>query len=147
MATDTATAGNAVGPPGTSGAFLALGRRQDDAVAAVALPALKGIEVMTNRILRRPRPLYTTPTVLRDDAPVEGPSFPSGHTAIATTATVLIAARTPWPIGVGLGATLLGSAFARVHQGAHHPSDTLGGFLLGLAVADALETVVLPGRG
>jgi membrane-associated phospholipid phosphatase len=115
-------------------------------VAAAALPLVKGLEVATKKVLRRPRPLYTTPTELRDDAPVEGPSFPSGHTAIGTCATALVATRTPWPVGAGLGVTLLVSAYVRVHQGAHHPSDTVGGFLLGLTVADALEAVVPAGR-
>ena len=128
--------------PALSGTLLVVGQRRDALVAAVALPLVKGIEVATKKILRRPRPLYTTPTELRDDAPVEGPSFPSGHTAIATCATMLVAARTPWPVGAGLRATLLAAAYVRVHQGAHHPSDTLGGFLLGLAVTDMLESVV-----
>lgn len=39
------------------------------------------------------RPLFVQPTVLRDDAPVEGESFPSGHAAIAFTAVGLLAPR------------------------------------------------------
>jgi membrane-associated phospholipid phosphatase len=128
--------------PGLGLVLWVRGRRRDAAVAAAALPVVKGLEVLTKKWLRRPRPLYTAPTELRDDAPVEGPSFPSGHTAIATCATVLVSARAPRPIGVGLAALLLASAYVRVHQGAHHPSDTLGGFLLGLAVANALEAAV-----
>jgi membrane-associated phospholipid phosphatase len=128
--------------PGLGLVFWVRGRRRDAVVAAAALPVVKGLEVTTKKVLRRPRPLYTTPTELRDDAPVDGPSFPSGHTAIATCATVLASARAPRPVGIGLGAALLASAYVRVHQGAHHPSDTLGGFFLGLTVANALDAAI-----
>lgn len=128
--------------PGLAVVFLVEDRARDALVALAALPTVKGIEVATKRLLARPRPIYTTPTELRDDAPVEGPSFPSGHTAIATCAATLVATRAPRSVGAGLGAALLLSAYVRVHQGAHHPSDALGGFLLGLTVANALEALI-----
>ena len=51
------------------------GRPTDVLVAALCLCAKKGVEVMTKKFLMRPRPALTTQPTLRDDAPVEGPSF------------------------------------------------------------------------
>lgn len=131
--------------PGLAVVQLLAGRPRDAVLAAACLPVVKGAEVATKKLVRRPRPVYTGPTELRDDAPVEGPSFPSGHTAIATCLTVLVARTAPHQVGVALGAGTALSAYVRVHQGAHHPSDTLGGLLLGCLVAGLLDDIV-PGR-
>jgi hypothetical protein len=40
---------------------------------------------------------------------------------------LMVAARTPRPVGAGLGLLLALAAHVRVHQGAHHPTDTLDG--------------------
>ncbi len=69
------------------------GRRADAAVALVTLPASKCVEVLTKRVVQRPRPFHVVPTALRDDAPLDGPSMPSGHAAIAT------AAHSSWRLG------------------------------------------------
>jgi membrane-associated phospholipid phosphatase len=129
--------------PGLGLALLAAGRRREALIAAAALPTVKGFEVATKKLLRRPRPLYTTPTELRDDAPVEGPSFPSGHTAIATCATLLLAPYSPAPVRAVLAAAVALTGYVRVHQGAHHPSDVVGGLFLGWAVVSGLDRAVL----
>jgi len=99
--------------------------------ALVCLPVSKGIEVATKKLRARPRPLYVQPTVLRDDAPVEGGSMPSGHAAIAACATVLLAPLVPRPVlAVAAVGTAL-SAIARVQQGAHEPADVVAGLMLG----------------
>lgn len=112
------------------------------AVALACLPVAKGTEVATKKLRSRPRPLYVQPTALRDDAPVEGGSMPSGHAAIAACATVLIAPLAPRPVtAVAAIATVL-SAVARVQQGAHEPFDAAAGLLLGTGIGlTALEAV------
>lgn len=113
----------------------ALRRNRPLAVAALScLPAAKGIEVATKELLARPRPLYVQPTRLRDDAPVEGGSMPSGHVAIAACATVLLAPLAPRAVTVGVAVTTVLSGVSRVQQGAHEPLDVVAGGLLGAGI-------------
>lgn len=65
--------------------------------AGLGLPAEKALEVALKKLHPTPRPLYVEPTVLRDDAPVKGESFPSGHAAIAWTAVALSSPHLPRP--------------------------------------------------
>jgi undecaprenyl-diphosphatase len=117
-------------------------RRRLALAATVALPVEKAFEVGIKKMRPTPRPLYVRPTVLRDDAPVEGESFPSGHAAIAFTAVGLIA---PYLSTRGTAvacALAAGTALTRVSQGAHHPIDSLAGAALGLGIAGGLNFVV-----
>lgn len=125
--------------PAGSAFLLLRGRRPDALAAAAALPLVKGLEVRTKRLLDRPRPLMVTPTALRDDAPVEGPSQPSGHAAIAAAATYLLVPAVPAPVAGGLTLGTAGVAYVRVNQGAHWPSDAVTGLLLGVGVAAGLR--------
>lgn len=60
-------------------------------------------------------------------------SFPSGHaSAGACAATLLTADVGAGPLWFGLAAAV---AWSRVHVGAHHPSDVVGGFLTGRTLA------------
>jgi len=60
-------------------------------------------------------------------------SFPSGHaSAGACAATLLSADFGCAPLWFGLAATV---AWSRVHVGAHHPSDVIGGFVAGRSLA------------
>jgi membrane-associated phospholipid phosphatase len=110
------------------------GHRRDALAALGALGAVKSIEVATKYAVRRPRPLYAVPTILRDDAPVEGYSFPSGHIAIASCATVLLAGALGPRARALLVVATAATGYVRVHQGAHLPADAVGGALLGVAV-------------
>lgn len=119
------------------GAAAVLAARKDNprAVAAlVALPLIKGLEVSVKETLRRPRPLYRVPTELRNDAPVEGGSFPSGHTAIAFAFTSLLRPVVPRWLSGPLWVMSAANGYVRVHQGAHWPADVVAGAGLGLAV-------------
>ena len=117
-------------------------RPQLGVTATLALPVEKALEVGLKLVAKRSRPAQVTPRVeLQDDAPVEGPSYPSGHAAIACTVVVLTA---PYvhPVVTALGATsATATAVTRVHQGAHFPMDAVGGALLGLAVGCGLRAV------
>jgi undecaprenyl-diphosphatase len=129
--------------PATAAA-LAARRRWAWAVAAlVAVPAEKGAEVATKKVLRRPRPVAVAPTALRDDAPTRGGALPSGHAAIAASATYLLARGTGSRVlgAAAAGGTLLAS-YVRVHQGAHWPADVAAGAALGVAVGAGLAAVV-----
>lgn len=113
------------------------------AAATLSLPAEKALEVAVKKLVRRRRPAKSPHrTRLLDDAPADGPSYPSGHVAIAFAVTTLLAPYVDLPI-VALAATggLL-VALRRVQQGAHFPLDTVGGALLGVGVGSATTFVV-----
>ena len=128
--------------PTTTLIALLTGRRRLAVSAALALPVEKALEVGIKKARPTVRPLYVEPTVLRDDAPVEGESFPSGHAAIAATAACLVSPHVPAAAGVLLFATAAGTGVARVSQGAHHPVDALAGTALGVAIGSGLRFVV-----
>ncbi|NYG57244.1 undecaprenyl-diphosphatase [Nocardioides daedukensis] len=108
--------------------------------AALALPIEKPSEVAIKRLLPRLRPARVDPDVrLLDDAPPDGPSYPSGHAAIATTAATLL-----WPhlsprLRLLTALLTVGAGHARVHQGAHYFGDVVGGQLLGVDVGSTLR--------
>lgn len=122
------------GLPAVAVVAVAQGRRRDAMAALACLPLVKGIEVATKWLRRRPRPLFVQPTVLRDDAPVDGGSMPSGHAALAACGTVLLMPLVPRPVAVIATAVTGMCAVSRVHQGAHEPLDALAGLLLGVGV-------------
>jgi undecaprenyl-diphosphatase len=68
--------------------------------------------------------------------PLESGSFPSGHTANAATVVVLLALllRRRWIAVAGAGYVVL-MALSRTYLGAHWVTDTIGGMLVGGAVA------------
>ena len=68
--------------------------------------------------------------------PLESPSFPSGHTANAATIVVLLALllRRRW-IAVAGSAYVILMALSRTYLGAHWITDTVGGILVGTAMA------------
>ncbi len=128
--------------PGTAAVALATGRGRLALAAALALPVEKALEVGIKKTRPTPRPLYVEPTVLRDDAPVEGESFPSGHAAIAFTAAGLAAPYTPRGVAAGLVVLAAGCSLVRVSQGAHHIIDAAGGAALGVGLAGGLAWLV-----
>lgn len=95
------------------------------------------------RFLASPRP---TDDILAVSQPADGFGYPSGHSngamvLFGSIAIILLArARTKRQrhVAAGLMLLLLVSGFARVHVGAHWPSDVLGGFLLGTVILATL---------
>lgn len=68
-----------------------------------------------------------------------GTSYPSGHPAVAMAMARVLSAQTRWP-GSGLISKIPDVvAVSRVYNGVHHPSDVLGGMLLGRAVGDLIR--------
>lgn len=128
--------------PGVAFAAAVAGRRRLALAAALALPVEKAFEVGVKKLRPTPRPVFVQPTVLRDDAPVEGESFPSGHAAIAFTAVGLLAPHLSTRVTAGACALAGGTALIRVSQGAHHPIDALAGAAMGLGVAGGLNFLV-----
>ncbi len=118
------------------------GERSLALAAGAALPVEKACEVAVKKVTFRRRPGLEVRTTLRDDAPVFGSSYPSGHVAIGACAATLLA---PYP-GVGWTALLAGgvvaTGYTRVHQGAHYPLDAVGGVALGVGVAAVATAVV-----
>jgi membrane-associated phospholipid phosphatase len=100
-------------------------------------------------IVGRPRP----PVPHLDPALPATSSFPSGHTAAAvclyggTAAIVLMSTRGWWRwVALGLAVlAVLAVATARVYRAAHHPSDVVGGALLGIGWLLVVTRVVTPG--
>jgi undecaprenyl-diphosphatase len=111
-------------------------------VAGCALPAEKALEVGLKKVLDRKRPARADPDAqLHDDAPADGPSYPSGHAAIASAAVFSLMPYLPRPV-LAAGVAVAGASSAvRIHQGAHFPMDAVGGLLLGLTVASGLTAV------
>ncbi len=110
--------------------------------AAIALPLEKGLEVGVKKLLTRPRPAQVDQrSELRDDAPEEGPSYPSGHAALAFAAVMLCGDYLPATLNAAGVATAATASAVRVRQGAHFPGDAVGGALLGIGVGCALRSV------
>ena len=128
--------------PSTALLALLTGRYRLATAASLALPVEKALEVGIKKARPVPRPLYVEPTVLRDDAPIEGESFPSGHAAIAFAAATLVAPHLPPTARPMVFTIAAAAALVRVSQGAHHPVDAVAGSSLGLAVATGIRSVV-----
>lgn len=108
--------------------------------AACAVPLEKALEVTVKDVVDRTRPAGADPrTVLHDDAPTEGGSYPSGHAALVMCAMLLTAPYLPDPVAAVTVTAGAASAWIRVRQGAHFPLDVVGGALLGAAVASTLR--------
>lgn len=127
--------------PATAVVAMLVGRRRLGLAAALALPVEKALEVGIKKARPTPRPLYVEPTVLRDDAPVEGESFPSGHAAIAFATATLVAPHVPATARVAVYGVATGTAIVRVSQGAHHPVDVVAGAALGVAIGSSLRSI------
>jgi membrane-associated phospholipid phosphatase len=117
-------------------------RRPAGALAIALAPAVAGVaEVAIKSLVGRPRPLTAALTG------ESGDGFPSGHVAgfTALVAAVVVVwlfdgGRTPVTTSsrfaalVVAGVTVAAVAWARVAVGAHYPTDTIGGAILGLAI-------------
>lgn len=135
-------------------------RRQDEAAAVESFAALMwaplaaGLALLVNMPLRefvaRPRPfrqhegLLVLDPNLRTGADLAATdfSFVSGHAtlAMALGVSLFLANRRIGLIGIGLA---LVEGFCRVYVGVHYPTDVIGGFALGTAVALVLAPLAM----
>ncbi|HEX6517726.1 MAG TPA: phosphatase PAP2 family protein [Nocardioidaceae bacterium] len=130
-------------PPALAAVGLLSHRPHLGVTAALALPVEKALEVGLKKVVRRRRPAQVDPDAdLHDDAPTRGPSYPSGHVAIAFASALLAAPYLPRVSAPGVAGLAGVVSLVRVRQGAHFPLDTAGGALLGWSVASALYAVL-----
>lgn len=122
------------------------GRWFDIALLIAAATGAVLLSPVTKHLVSRARPT----AFFRTNA--TGYSFPSGHTLNATCLALalgFILWRLPWHRSIKIVWTLLLVLYmgcvgaSRVVLGVHYPTDVLGGFLLGVAWATLLMTLVL----
>lgn len=91
-------------------------------------------------IVDRPRP-YEAEGVRRLIPPPTGSSMPSGHAAVVSAVTTVLAChsrpnwRWPWPFVTAW------VPMTRIHLGVHYPSDTVAGALLGHGLGQAVAAI------
>ena len=120
-------------------------RSNDDAVAAVKLAGILGLEsVVVNGLVKsqfkRERPVVQVERPHKLRVPLTT-SFPSGHSSSAMLAGMLLTQRSSRPTKVaifGLGALV---ASTRVHVRIHHASDVVGGVAVGLVLGTVTRKV------
>jgi undecaprenyl-diphosphatase len=125
-----------------AGSFLSGRVRSAGAWALVAF-AVSGVAVNVLKVVfPRPRPWVTDPPPhsLASYLHTAGfQSFPSGDSATTFAVAALLGYRSP-ALGIPLLTTAAVVAAARVFVGAHHPSDVWAAAMLGLGVAQLVES-------
>ena len=104
------------------------GYRRDTTLLATVLLGTTGTAVLLRGLIRRERPTHW-----RSPIPGSAHSFPSGHAASSLALAIILAQLVPrgrsrWLAGGLGGGFVLGSGYARVALGLHHPSDVAGGW-------------------
>lgn len=121
-------------------AFLWRGRRWDAATLAIAMVAVVAIGATMAAVIGRTRPADSL-------AESVATSFPSGHTAVATTVVVILGLalrlRWVWVVGVAWVALMM---WSRTYLHAHWLSDVVAGMLEGVAVATFVWACVQAAR-
>lgn len=125
-------------------------RGGDEAASSVAalvwVPLAAGIAVLVNVPIRgfvqRPRPFVDHEGLEVLASGKTDYSFVSDHATLtmATAVALFVANRRFGLVGLGLG---LLEGFCRVYMGVHYPTDVIGGFALGTAVALLLSPVAM----
>jgi len=116
-------------------------RRGGDLAGTVRIVALMGVESLVvnglvKSMFRRQRPVHDGPRPHRLRTPLTS-SFPSGHASAGAVFVVVAGEDDPLaPAYAALAATV---AASRVHVRIHHPSDVLGGAVLGVALGRLLR--------
>lgn len=118
---------------------LALGGARSTAGRLVAAGGLAwGAAQAMKPLYSRSRP-YQNGTAERLVRTPAGTSYPSGHPAVAEAMRAVLEPEVAFPARAIIGEIPKVVAVSRVYTGVHHPSDTLGGLLLGRAVGDLVR--------
>lgn len=116
-------------PVGVAVAFLVARRPWAASAFILGSAVSSGMVQLLKALFSRQRPDWVL-------LPLESGSFPSGHVANAATVVVLLALllRRRWIAVAGAGYVVL-MALSRTYLGAHWLTDTVGGALIGVAMA------------
>jgi undecaprenyl-diphosphatase len=102
------------------------------------------ITQLLKELIARPRPYTMVSSLIVVTTGVD-PSFPSGHTSVASSMAYVLGKEYGHmllfmiiPIIVGL---------TRIYLGVHYPSDVLGGFILGIVIAYLCEYLIKNYKG
>ena len=101
-------------------------------------------KVILKSIVDRPRPGTSNPDAIVRHAPIEGPSFPSGHAIIAFTVAGIVAPYVSRPWRIVAFVLAVGVSFSRVYLAAHNPLDVVAGAAAGLILAAGLNLALGP---
>jgi len=133
----------ALGAPLSVAAVLLTRRRPASAlrIAATGSGAWGLAKVFKSRIARERPGAHVRETTLRIGSADHGLGYPSGHAAVAATLMLgLTTRRAPaWQFAGGLLAAVVG--VSRVYVGAHYPLDVIGGWAIGVAIADSYDAL------
>ncbi len=122
-------------------------RRWRLAAALVLVVPLKLVlERVAKQLVHRQRPGTTVPEAILRGVPQHGLSFTSGHAIIAFAIAGLLVLVLPRRWGVVAFVLAVCNAVARIYLGAHNPLDVVGGAVIGLAIAAALDLVLVVAR-
>lgn len=123
-------------------------RRGGDLAGTVRLVSIMGVESLivnggVKSLFRRQRPVHDGPRPFNLRQPRTS-SFPSGHASAAAVFAVVASEDDALaPLYIAIAAAVGAS---RVHVRIHHPSDVLGGALLGVVLGAALRVWWPAGR-
>jgi membrane-associated phospholipid phosphatase len=108
---------------------------------AIGITITSGITYILKRSINRPRPGVTWP-ILTPLEPLSSYSFPSGHTSSAFyTATATSLQFKKWYVTVPAFAFASITAYSRMHEGVHYPTDVMAGATLGIISAYATNMI------
>jgi len=124
---------------GGAAAVLALGGGRRSAgrllvAGGLAWAAAQGLKPLYRR--QRPYELGSAEKLVRTPA---GSSYPSGHPAVAEAMRRILEPEVSFPARPIVAGIPKLVAFSRIYNGVHHPSDTLGGLLLGRVAGDLVR--------